>query len=401
MNQNRNRSTALIGLLVLLILVPLLSGCSGQRFAATSWPGLVVEDNLAYIAFNQQLTAVDPLGQRTEWEFTSEDVKSTFYAAPAITDGTLVFGGYDTVLYGIDRENLNPRWNFHLASGRYIGSPIISGTIVYATTAGNELYALNLEELEKLGAVDKADDTRRRQERSAVLWEFTAKQGIWSTPLLTTDVVYVTSLDHYVYALDIQNGNVLWSTELPGAMASAPVLSTDGTLLYAGNFDYNLYALETATGDIRWQVQSENWVWGQPVLAAEKLFFGDLGGFLYAVNAGTGELLWKEQVADAIRGEPVYDAESGRIYITGRKVANPGNISTRGAVMALDAETYTIIWEQATDEAIYTSPVVYSNPEGTGDLLLVAPSQGNDLLQTYNAETGVLQWRFSPTPAEK
>ncbi|MBN1313880.1 MAG: PQQ-binding-like beta-propeller repeat protein [Anaerolineales bacterium] len=400
MNQNRNRSSALVGLLVLAILVPLLSGCSGQRLAATSWPGLVVKDNLAYIAFNQQILAVDPAAQRTEWEYTPTDAKSTFYAAPSITDGTMVLGGYDSVLYGIDRENLNVKWNFHLASGRYIGSPMLSDSTVFAATAGNELFALNLEELEKLGAVEKADDARRKAERSAIRWQFTADQGIWASPLVTEDIVYITALDHNVYALNIQNGNVIWTTELPGAMANTPTLSPDGKMLFTGNFDYNFYALDAATGEKIWQVQSENWIWAQPVLAGEKIFFGDLGGFMYVVNAGTGELLWKEQIADAIRGEPVYDSENGRVYIAGRKVANPGNISTRGFVMALDAETYNTIWEQATDEAIYTSPALYSNPDGSGDLLLVTPSQGEVLMQTINAETGVLQWRFTPNPDE-
>lgn len=400
MNQIRNRQI-LIGLLALALLAPLLSSCSNQAMAASSWPGLVVKDDLAYIAFNQQLIAVNPVDQRTEWEYKPANVKSTFYAAPSITDGLMVIGGYDSVLYGINRENLAVEWNFNLASDRYIGTPAIFNQNVYAATAGNELFALSLEELDRLGAVEKADEARRREERSAVLWQFSAGQGIWGTPLVTTDAVYISSLDHKVYALDAQNGNVIWSTELPGAMASAPILSADGTMLFVGNFDYNLYALDATTGNVRWQVQSENWIWGQPVLAGEKLFFGDLGGFLYAVNPGTGSLEWKKQVADAIRGETLYDPDSGRLYITGRKVANPGNISTRGVVMALDTETYNTVWEQPTDEAIYTSPALYKSADGAGDLLLVTPSQGDVLMQTFNAETGVLQWRFSPNPEDK
>lgn len=148
-------------------------------------------------------------------------------------------------------------------------------------------------------------------------------------------------------------------------------------------------------GRQRWQVEAENWIWGQPTLAGGKLFFGDLDGHLYAVEPETGDVLWQGQVADAIRGGPVFDPARGHLYVASRKVANPGNISTRGSVLALDVETYRILWEQPTNEAVYTKPVVL------GEMLLVAPAQGSVLLHVYSAETGVLQWEFAPHPDEK
>jgi outer membrane protein assembly factor BamB len=59
-------------------------------------------------------------------------------------------------------------------------------------------------------------------------------------------------------------------------------------------------------------------------------------------------------------------------------------------VLALDPNDYRTIWEQPTDEAIYTSPAL------SNGLLLVTPAQGETLLLVYNDETGVLQWRFAP-----
>ena len=83
------------------------------------------------------------------------------------------------------------------------------------------------------------------------------------------------------------------------------------------------------------------------------------------------------------------------MILAGKKVANPGNISTRGIVLALEVEDYQITWEQTTVDAIYTSPMV------TGDLLLVTPAQGDVLMQTFNAETGVPQWQFTPNSSEE
>lgn len=388
------RRLRLVLLAMLLTLV--LAGCSGRRLSATSWPGMLVDRGAAYITFNQEVFAIDPVAQRVEWQYPAEIDSSgpTFYATPATTDGLLVLGGYDNILYGIDRETLRVQWNFSRSTGRYVGSPVVFGERVYAVTAGNELFALSLAELERLGAVEKADESRREAEKAAVIWgPFVAEHGIWASPLVTTDTVYVGSLDHHVYALNAENGNLRWKTELPGAVASTPVLSEDGSTLFVGNFDFNLYALEVDTGKIRWQVEAEGWVWGPPIFVEEKLFFGDLGGYLYAVNPGTGEVLWQEQIADAIRSSPVYDPESGILYAAGRKVANPGNISTRGIVVALEAESYRTLWSQNTAETVYTSPALVDG------MVLVAPAQGEVLVQVYNAETGVLQWEFVPHPS--
>jgi outer membrane protein assembly factor BamB len=387
---SRRRRGPIWVLLLVAGLALLLSGCTGRRIASTSWPGITVDGELAYVAFNQQIFAVDPSQQRSAGEYPASPGSTTYYAAPAVTDGLLVAGGYDNVLYGINRDTLSVSWNFHLASDRYIASPVILDGTIFAATGGNELFALDLATLDELGVMDKPDDARRSAEQAAVEWTFEADQGIWATPLVTTSTIYLTSLDHHVYALETETGRELWTIELDGAMAGTPVLSPDQKTLFVGNFDYDLYALDAANGDIRWRIGAENWVWGRPVLADEKLFFGDLAGYLYAVNPGTGELLWSEKVAEAIRGAPVYDPESGRLYVAGRRVVNPGTASTYGVVLALDANTYQTVWEQATDEAIYTSPAL------SNGLLLVAPSQGDTLMLVYNAETGVLQWRFVP-----
>ena len=45
--------------------------------------------------------------------------------------GELIAGGYDSILYGIDRQNLQIRWNFHLASDRYVAPPtLVDGRVL-------------------------------------------------------------------------------------------------------------------------------------------------------------------------------------------------------------------------------------------------------------------------------
>ena len=384
-------------ILLAVILLLTLTGCSGRRLSSTSWPAVVVDDTVAYVAFGQEFFAIDPGQQQEEWRYPAGDnldPQVTYYAAPAVSDGLLVVGGYDSVLYGVDRETRRIAWNFNRATGRYVGGPVILGNKVYAATAGNELFSLSLDELGELGVVEKADDARRTREAAAVEWEFEAEQGFWSAPLVTEEALFIGSLDHNVYALKTESGELLWKKELPGAIAGTPVLSEDGSALYVGNFDYHLYALDAATGDQLWQVEAQNWVWGSPVLAHNTLYFGDLDGYLYGVQAETGKVLLNQQVADAIRGGPAFDPESNLLYIAGRKESNPGGVGTRGLALALDVETNRVVWEQATTETIYTSPIL------AGEMLLVAPAQGSVLLHVLNAETGVVQWDYAPHPED-
>ncbi len=202
------------------------------------------------------------------------------------------------------------------------------------------------------------------------------------------------SLDHYVYALAADSGDLLWKTELPGAIAGTPVLSEDGSQLYVGNFDYHLYALDPATGDQLWQAEAANWVWGEPVQVGNLLYFGDLDGFLYAVQAESGELVWSEQFADAIRGGPTYDLERNILYVAADKEISLGGTETHGIVLALDLESREVIWDRKTPQAIHTSPVVL------GDMLLVAPAQGDVLLYVLDVVKGAEEWPFNPHSEE-
>ncbi|MEN8097844.1 MAG: PQQ-binding-like beta-propeller repeat protein [Chloroflexota bacterium] len=378
-------------LFLLLLLGVTLTGCSGARLASTSWPGILADGNDIYITYNQQIFSLDASDQQINWQYpTSTDAKSpSFYASPAVTDGILVVGGYNQILYGIDRINLQLKWTFAQSTGRYIGSPVVHDGVVYAATAGNEVFALDLAVLEQIGTSSNGGESRKAAEISAIIWQTTAKQGIWAAPLINNDVLYVASMDHHVRAYSASNGNELWSTELPGAVAGMPAISDDGSLLYVGSFDYAFYALKSDTGDIAWKVDAENWVWGTPVVTSDMVMFADLSGHVYVVDPDNGDMIWTKQVADAIRGPLAYDSDNNLLYIAGRKVSNPGSISTRGIVLAIDTTDFRVLWEQATDETIYTGPAL------NNDLLLVTPAQGEDLLLVFNAETGVLQWRYT------
>lgn len=84
----------------------MLSACAGAANTATSWPGLTVDDQFAYVAYNTQVYAVDLSNGKEVWRFPDEpDNSVTFFADPELTDdGQLIVGGYDFNLYSLEPD---------------------------------------------------------------------------------------------------------------------------------------------------------------------------------------------------------------------------------------------------------------------------------------------------------
>ena len=213
-----------LALLVLFLTASALGGCStGGRVGASSWPGMTVDEDIAYIAFTAAVHAVDIQNGQEIWRFPSEpDQARLFYAPPALTaDNQLVVGSYDGMVYILDASNGILIWSFDEAQGRIMGGPIVDGDHAYVPSADGSLYALDL--------------TARN-----LAWSFSTEQPLWASPLVFEGTVYVASLDHEIYALDQETGNLLWSQEVSAAMAEAPVLA-EGHLI-VGTFGKGLLA---------------------------------------------------------------------------------------------------------------------------------------------------------------
>ncbi len=135
--------------------------------------------------------------------------------------------------------------------------------------------------------------------------------------------------------------------------------------LFVGDDNSFVYALDASTGCVYWSFQAEAQVRtaiaigpvtgrGATKFAA---YFGDRKGNTYAVDAHNGELLWKintePRVLSHMTGSPiVYD---GRVYvgIAGSEEVASGDphypcCTYRGSLSALDSSTGKVIWKSYT-----------------------------------------------------
>jgi eukaryotic-like serine/threonine-protein kinase len=353
----------LVILTIILILSTLLTACTGEAGLATSWPGLTADENTAYLAFSNQMYAVALDTGAERWRFPAEsDNRITLFADPSLSpDGQLIAGGYNNTLYSLDPQSGQVRWEFTQAGNKYLASPLAIEQGIFAPNADNNVYALDLN--------------------GNLLWTFNTEGEFWAKPVTDPgcDCIYLTSMDHRIYAIDPANGSLKWeSEELGGAIVGSPALGDSG-VLYVGTFGREILAVNAEDGSVIWRTPTGGWVWSGPALAGDNLYVGDLDGNFYAMRAADGQIVWSltpEQLNGAIVGSPLVVEDT--LYFS----------SESGSVYALDTGG-RILWTQEIGGRMLAAPVL------AGDLLLVAPNQADLQLFALNLD-GTRRWTFAP-----
>jgi outer membrane protein assembly factor BamB len=351
--------------ILLIVLAGTLSACAGRGTAASSWPGLFTTGETVFVAYNTQVYAIQSANGTQNWKFPVEpNNQTTFYADPVMTpDGQLIVGSYDHILYSLNPENGSINWQFTEAKNRFIAAPLATNRGIFAPNADKNIYALS------------TDNTK--------LWTYTLEGESWAQPVSDPECqcLYVTSMDHTVYALDPGNGNLLWRTaDLGGAIVGTPALSS-GDTLYVGTFGSEMLALNSQNGQVLWRFPTDGWIWSGPALNDGRLYFGDLNGNFYAVDAENGKQVWKigfDQLDGPISGSPLifentvyFTTESGSLYLSDLdgKIRPPVTIGGK----------------------------MYSAPLNSGGTILVTPIDTDNLLVALSPQ-GSQIWAFNPNP---
>ncbi|MGQ0603889.1 MAG: PQQ-binding-like beta-propeller repeat protein [Anaerolineales bacterium] len=389
-------------LLLSLTLTTLLAACGAAP--ASSWPGVSVLNDRAYVAFNTHVYAIDLANGKEVSRFppAGASLGEVFFSDPGVSESVIVVGSegpatsYSGALLGLDPANLNTvKWCvvfdekaqqrlsafnckmtpdatksilFGIApavDNRLIGGIALVDGVAYFGMANNKVYA-----------VDAAT--------GAYKWHVDTKHPVWAAPLVDDGTVYIASLDHTLYALNTADGSEKWQKDLGSSLAGTPVLS-DGTL-YIGTFGNEVHALDAATGDAKWSqpYKTTNWVWGGPTVADGVVYVTDLSGGVFAVNADTGAEKWKVTVLAPVRGSP---AVADNVVFVGNK---------NGEFYRLDAATGAVLSKPeipgSTKGQLVNTPVIVPERE----LVLMATYQGTNLLNAYDL-AGNFKWPFAPT----
>jgi len=188
-----------------------------------------------------------------------------------------------------------------------------------------------------------------RLDTGEVVW--TRKLNVESTGGLAMDagVVYVTSTDNAIWALDEKSGSPLWSYRRPTPNASLywslkgsskPIISMDGSKIFAGFTDGSVVAVNARGGDLAWErvLQSRSNLFKDadlgPVLSADgaTLYVGQVDGDLVALNSRDGGVLWKRALQSV--SVPALSEGTKDLYVS----------SLSGEVHQIRAADATVAW---------------------------------------------------------
>ena len=112
-----------------------------------------------------------------------------------------------------------------------------------------------------------------------------------AAPVIVDDMVYLSSHDDHVYALNIATGDVLWRYETDSDIYFSPLVA-DG-VLYGGSIAGPLYAVNAKSGDELWRFDAFPGVTSTPVMLDGAVYFGSARGITFGVDSETGEEIWR------------------------------------------------------------------------------------------------------------
>jgi len=176
-----------------------------------------------------------------------------------------------------------------------------------------------------------------------------------SSPVVSGGKVYIGSLDGYLYALDANNGGIVWRVKTDGQIESSPAVA-DGAVYFTAEEPTAgaLYKLDANSGALIWKQQlpyeyqftGGTEMLGSPSVADGMVFASsDLRSY-YGIDAATGDFVWNFTDPDAmefIASSPIY--VNGDLFII-----------DKFNIACLNATNGHTIWSFYTGDELYISP---------------------------------------------
>jgi eukaryotic-like serine/threonine-protein kinase len=287
------------------------------------------------------------------WEFPTS---SALYSTPLVVGDLIVFGSESGTLHAVDRLG-HARWQFQVPSSEIFAHPQTNGTLVFFGATNQTFYSVDLTGQAK--------------------WSFAAKERIKSDPTVLEGVVYLTSYDGHVYALNASTGKKMWQfpqqESQAAANAGSGTAAAAATPTPAGASSSDVPAGEPAPPPV--SIKPESFSYAAPTIKDGVLYIGNLDGYMYALQTVDGSMKWRFMAGEGITSTAW--VEEGVVYF-GSKNDN---------VYAIDAATGTkVLWTFKTGGDILSSPRI------SNGVLAIGSNDGN--FYALDAKDGKEKCRF-------
>ncbi|MBS1849402.1 MAG: PQQ-binding-like beta-propeller repeat protein [Acidobacteria bacterium] len=247
-------------------------------------------------------------------------------------------------------------------------------------------------------------DSPGPRQQPSVKWTFKTGGPVVASPAVADGVVYIPSMDTYLYAIDQQTGKEKWRFQSRMPIASSPAIAHG--MLYFVSSAGSLGAIDISNGKIKWALPTEyerkfeaknlhglpspaqtipdafDLFTSSPAVANGKVYFGSGDGNVYAADAETGTLLWKFATQDVVHASPA--VVNGVVYI--------GSWDSR--LYAIDAETGLLKWsfQSGEDPVMHNQVGFQSSPAVADGVVYVGCRDAH--VYAIDAATGKKKWDY-------
>ena len=300
-------------------------------------------------------------------------------STPLIVDGKVYTLDVDGLISAFNLKTGESLWYTELKpQNKYVKDTALKGIgiaydngTIYATTGYGDVYALNAKNGEQL-------------------WSKSLNFPVRIAPMIAKGKVFVQSVDNKFFALDEQNGEILWkydimleNTTLVGG--SVPAYSEALDIVIAGFSSGELQTFNASLGSPLWsdilisnrQAYSStflNTIKASPIVEGETIYAFSNGNILAAIDARTGLRNWEKELG----GKTTPLLAGNVLYV----------ITNDRDLLAINKDNGNILWSKALDFGEKPAEVVASAPIMLSNRLVIALSNGN--VFTYDPKDGAL-----------
>jgi outer membrane protein assembly factor BamB len=316
------------------------------------------------------------------------EAESKIRSAILIGNGRLYFGNENCEFYAVDIFTKKKLWKYSTDAAVETWPLITNGKIIF--NAENTLYILdcvNGKELHKV-TCPSINSLRVSSDRYAFNDSYT---------VVSDGIAYFTTLDGELAAVDINNGNIIWTlpSENPGAAASG-VNFYDGKLYYVDSLGF-MCCVDIEKRQMIFKTGIADRIFAPLYINNGKLYAGGRSLKMHCIDGNNGEIIWSSFSYDKTTwfsggsvsvGDTLYTCTSDekaivsfnkntgellRLYPTGTNaytlpVLNGENIVSAATdvysfnlsfVMEYDTKTHEKLWQCQLADCVLSSPAIY------------------------------------------
>lgn len=243
-----------------------------QGFVSIEW-GDYAAPRHRYYAFNKNTGDV-------VWVSTPGGAVYDFnvYSTPVVAmiggQRLLIAGGADGNIYAMKVRTGEKVWGFQLSKRGINASVVVQGDKVYAAHSEENLDEATMGRVICINGIGKGDITKTNE-----LWRFDRVEVGYASPAIDKDRVYVVDNSANVYALDANDGKLIWKHNIGTVGKGSPVIADGKMYVTEVNGHFKILQL----GDTEPKDLSEQYItvegtrhaeiYGSPAIAYGRVYF--------------------------------------------------------------------------------------------------------------------------------